>query len=111
MENYFKIGDKKIEMSQGTADNILEASQEAMYSIGDRFVFKGKTKYILAIQNTSKVFLVNLGNGLRWSDGVTVKNMHKIDKEEFKRITLGMNANDFTRYRDSQKKVETDVTD
>ena len=105
MKNYMMINDKKIEISQETANNIeKELGEKVTYSIGDRFIVDN-IKNILASVESGTVHMVTLDRGFRHNAPVKVKDIYEITKPELKTI-----CNDLAvRYWNSQKQVKCDT--
>jgi hypothetical protein len=110
MKNYMMVNDKKIEISQETADNLEREFGETTYSIGDRLLNTNgdDEKYIIVrTGNKKEVVIVELSNGVEYTNRpVKVGKEGAITASEFRKI---VNGNDycFTRYWDSQRKVKT----
>ena len=78
------------------------------YSIGDRFTCEN-AKYLLTATGIDHVLLVCLGDGCYWGAGSVVSNKRKITEAEFDDICLAQ-PRCFTRYWDSQKKLQHQTT-
>ncbi len=103
MKNYMVVNDKKIEISQETANNLeQEFGEKVTYSVGDRFRVCGCKSILVNIGNY-RVCMISLGTGIFHFIPEKVGDICKITKAELNRIC----SCHFVRYWDCQKKIKT----
>ncbi len=103
MKNYMVVNDKKIEISQETADNLKQKlGEKVTYSVGDRFMAEGN-KCILVMGNYNEASMITLRSGMRHNSPITVGDIRKITKAELEKICSCHPI----RYWDRQKKIKT----
>jgi len=124
-EDFYKLSTRKVNMEKKDERQIIETTireaQEVIdkakkslseldvtYSVGDRFYYCGnqEDKRILAeAPGSSRVQMNKLSNGVIISDGSFVVNdIRKITQGE---LNMVINKQYYTRYWDSQKKINT----